>query len=494
MINRSFRLVVVALCTIYGQWACKPAPDTVKPIEDNLTINEARAWLTTYKKSLRAGEKEVLSIEAYWHLAQVQTFTNGQAVVVLPLTYGFEPATVFRGQAPQGAQLADVATHAMQSKLLIFKDANGILTAERIEIIPTEAYRAANPRIQASSFTGHVIRYAHLSNTRLTCWTYRNGQLVDKLDYSLLKGGRQTDMCTYFVSRKLGGAPPARLGGGGDGGSGGSAAESGSSSVIINFGGEYYELTSYTAPCPDGGSTNGGGDSFGSFGGGSGGTGDGGSGYGSSSGGGGYTLGTTIYNEDGTVSPSAADNFINLMRYTNSPSIIFTPEECSLIREYPELIASINDHINQYGVKPDGSRAFKLSAEIQQNYPRFANLVRGLPDFVENDPKVKAALIEFSGISWSEIKPKLKYGSGPELFVTDLLQQEGAKLVGNCTCNGPGTPNRIDIEVRYVRGLEQATLTGTQQATAFLLGVTILHEFVHHTRSVNNLPEGQYEY
>lgn len=182
------------------------------------------------------------------------------------------------------------------------------------------------------------------------------------------------------------------------------------------------------------------------------------------------------------------------MMARNSPAVFFTEEEKATIREYPQLISSLVDYYNDYGTKPDGSRAFKLSAEIQQNYPRFANLVKSLPDFVENDPQVKAALIEFSGIPWSEIKPKLKFGSGPELFVTDLLQQEGAKLLGNCTCNGPGTPNRIDIEVRYVRGLEQANLTGTQQATAFLLGVTILHEFVHHTRSVNNLPEGQYEY
>jgi hypothetical protein len=50
--------------------------------------------------------------------------------------------------------------------------------------------------------------------------------------------------------------------------------------------------------------------------------------------------------------------------------------------------------------------------------------------------------------------------------------------------------NEVLIDSDWVRGLEQANLLSTQQATSFLLGVTTLHEYVHLARFANGLPAG----
>ena len=56
------------------------------------------------------------------------------------------------------------------------------------------------------------------------------------------------------------------------------------------------------------------------------------------------------------------------------------------------------------------------------------------------------------------------------------------------------TPNIFYINASFVRELEAANLPSTQQATAFLLAVTIFHESVHLGRNMNNLSSGPSEY
>jgi hypothetical protein len=94
------------------------------------------------------------------------------------------------------------------------------------------------------------------------------------------------------------------------------------------------------------------------------------------------------------------------------------------------------------------------------------------------------ALKRWSGFSESQILEKIQFGHGP--------------IIKDMTCvfgyfSKAENPNAIFIDAGWVRGLEQANLTSTKQATAFLLAVTILHEFVHQARAANNLSK-DYEY
>ncbi|WP_128546875.1 hypothetical protein [Larkinella soli] len=192
---------------------------------------------------------------------------------------------------------------------------------------------------------------------------------------------------------------------------------------------------------------------------------------------------------------SNIDSYYNYMAQ-RSPAITFSDAEKLVIQEFstilPFRIVSLVSSAESG--KPDGTKAFILSPEVQRIYPRFSELIKSLPAFVDNDSKVRDALVAYCNLPYSKIKPLLKFSRGPEIQVVDLYAQEKQKLYGNCICQGPSSPNIMQVDIRYVKGLEQASLLSTRQATAFLLAVVVLHEFVHYNRSVNNFPEYGYDF
>lgn len=129
---------------------------------------------------------------------------------------------------------------------------------------------------------------------------------------------------------------------------------------------------------------------------------------------------------------------------------------------------------------------FILDIITQKKYPKFTTLIKELKSIVLNDKKILDALKLWSGFSQNEILEKLEFGEGPEIVVKDLTGKYGY-------FNKSENPNVINIDASWVRGLESANLLSTRQATAFLLGVTVLHEFVHQARAQNNL-DRTYEY
>lgn len=97
------------------------------------------------------------------------------------------------------------------------------------------------------------------------------------------------------------------------------------------------------------------------------------------------------------------------------------------------------------------------------------------------------SLKQWSGFSEAQILDQVEFGKGPNLVVKDLNGMFGYFKAGE-------NPNVMNIDAIWVRGLEQANLVSTQKATAFLLAVTVLHEFVHQARTANGYPKDNYEY
>jgi hypothetical protein len=130
---------------------------------------------------------------------------------------------------------------------------------------------------------------------------------------------------------------------------------------------------------------------------------------------------------------------------------------------------------------------FDPADNYETTYPRFTNMVKNLKTFVKNNPKVLAALQTYSGFSKQQILNHLTFGQGPIIKVEEMNGRFGFynKNNGNKT---------LHIRASYVRGLEQAFLQSTQEATAFLLAVTILHEYVHLGTTQNNISEGVYDF
>lgn len=133
-----------------------------------------------------------------------------------------------------------------------------------------------------------------------------------------------------------------------------------------------------------------------------------------------------------------------------------------------------------------GENRFKLKPSDQRKYPRFTAMIKELPAIVKNDVKIMRSLKLWSGLTEAQILDKLKFGQGPEIIIKELTGKYGY-------FNRLEDPNAFNISASFVRGLEQSNLLGTQQATAFLLGVTVLHEFVHQARAANGL-DRDYEY
>ena len=338
------------------------------------------------------------------------------------------------------------------------------MQVDLIQIVPTEEDGKQNKRVKGSEFSGYVLRFNQTGEQLLMSYRYEKGKVTGVFKpEALSKQGRQSSSNKFYILYPSGEVPPG-------------AHET----VLIN--GEMFVAYEITGPY----------DGF-RF----------GSGVFSNFDGGGLSSGglsgfwisgdttyypnTNIYDQGVAISGNEAAIFIENIR--SLYNIEFTEGEKELIREHPKLITSLSAYIYEHGQKPDGSNAFKLSADIQRNYPRFTDLVKSLPSFVEQSPRVKQALISQSKLSWSKIKLLLQFGSGPQIYVFDM----DAGLRGQ-TIN-PGFPEkRINIDARLVRGLETANLVSTREVTAFMLTFIILHETVHYGAADANVDETVYEF
>jgi len=195
---------------------------------------------------------------------------------------------------------------------------------------------------------------------------------------------------------------------------------------------------------------------------------------------------TIVLNQEEFLTPSIGNEFGggsggsgggNIPTYNDyaSPSFIwsFTEDDGTLFTD-PEPLE-----------EPDFQ--FDPVDNYETKYPRFTNMVKNLKVFVKSNPKVLSALQKYSGFSKQQILNHLTFGNGPTIKVEEMNNRFGFynEYNGN---------KMLHIRASYVRGLEQSFLQSTQEATAFLLAVTILHEYVHLGTAANNISEGVYDF
>ena len=164
--------------------------------------------------------------------------------------------------------------------------------------------------------------------------------------------------------------------------------------------------------------------------------------------------------------------------------IYFSEEERAVIAEY-NLYERIKTFVDQYGRKPDGSNAFKLSLADQQRYPKFANFLRNnIRDYVMSRPKILNALKTFSGFSEQKIQALLPLGSGPIIVVEQLAHPdvwgEDGYVYGQFDADFD--PNIIKIDQLTLIRYEQAGLLWPELESALftLLAQTLIHEMSHY--------------
>ena len=120
---------------------------------------------------------------------------------------------------------------------------------------------------------------------------------------------------------------------------------------------------------------------------------------------------------------------------------------------------------------------FKMRRLDQIKYPKFTQMVKVLKAYVQSNPVILNKLIEISGMTQSQILDKLTFGQGPQIELIPGLLVYGQPAFG---AFDHSNPNILMVNENFAMGLQQTTNSVTEQATSFLLAVTILHEFVHY--------------
>ncbi|HMG07539.1 MAG TPA: hypothetical protein VK609_03465, partial [Mucilaginibacter sp.] len=101
-------------------------------------------------------------------------------------------------------------------------------------------------------------------------------------------------------------------------------------------------------------------------------------------------------------------------------------------------------------------------------------------------PNITKALAYYTGFSEATILQLMEPGKGPKIVtVPDLKNSFGVSLYGKYDAE----TKTILINENFAKGFEVAQSETTIQATALLLAITTLHEFVHYGRDQNKLSD-----
>lgn len=122
------------------------------------------------------------------------------------------------------------------------------------------------------------------------------------------------------------------------------------------------------------------------------------------------------------------------------------------------------------------SPSFKMRKIDQLKYPKFTTIIKNLKTEIQNNPTTLNRLVQLTGLTESQVLGSLTFGQGPTIKLIPNLMGPSGPNYGNFDHTNP---TYINVNLDFVLGLEQASLSTTRHATAFLLAVTVLHEFIH---------------
>lgn len=127
-----------------------------------------------------------------------------------------------------------------------------------------------------------------------------------------------------------------------------------------------------------------------------------------------------------------------------------------------------------------------LDVSALSKYPKFQALASDLPNFLAKYPNITQALAYYTGFTTSDILQLMQPGKGPKVVtIPNLTDANGVGLYGHYDAD----TKTIQINENFAKGFEVAQSETTIQATALLLAITTLHEFVHYGRDQNKLSD-----
>ncbi|KUJ50904.1 DUF6443 domain-containing protein [Chryseobacterium sp. JAH] len=146
----------------------------------------------------------------------------------------------------------------------------------------------------------------------------------------------------------------------------------------------------------------------------------------------------------------------------------------------PDYFAGID--FSQFGSENSNNQRITRKqslAAIQKQYPRFYKVLAKLHDFLDANPKILSSLSEDTGLTKAQV-----------LNFLDVNSAEGPVYMFK-KMNNLGEVGHLSVtSINYdlIRTFETLQTNSYVQGTSFLLGITVLHEFVHWGRTKSHLP------
>ncbi|MGV3704865.1 MAG: hypothetical protein ACO1NU_05755 [Arcticibacter sp.] len=126
---------------------------------------------------------------------------------------------------------------------------------------------------------------------------------------------------------------------------------------------------------------------------------------------------------------------------------------------------------------------FQIDWQIRYYYPKFAEMLTKMDTWLLQNPRVLAALIKYSGFDQNTVLQLVKNNNGPTIkLVSD--RELGNNVDGKWNKTDPNT---IYLSRESLTTMENSTNLHHQNAYAFAIAATLLHETVHYGRFQNGL-------
>lgn len=141
----------------------------------------------------------------------------------------------------------------------------------------------------------------------------------------------------------------------------------------------------------------------------------------------------------------------------------------------------IQSHVDNTNLSDFPFLRYPPNSNYKTVYPKFTEYMENRLPNVANISKIVNTIKYLTGLSESQIKEDLTWGTGPIIHITQLDNfgtRTSDKTAGYFE---PKEPDVIHVDIDYVNRLENSNASQYEQdAFLFYLGTTLLHEYVHY--------------
>ena len=131
---------------------------------------------------------------------------------------------------------------------------------------------------------------------------------------------------------------------------------------------------------------------------------------------------------------------------------------------------------------------YPIGSNYATLYPKLTEYLKYQLPIIKDNQAIISKIVKYGDLSASIVKEHLEWGKGPEIVINQLGVNLGL-FNGNY-------PNTLNLDIDLINELENTTPNSKlADAFAFLVGVTVLHEYVHYSEytdlSWNNPESGE---